>query len=795
MYLCPKNQINIMATRKRKSSKRNKHTNKYITWRILKYFLLAIISIICVCALLVASVYIGFWGTLPTYDELRHIRNDEASMLYTEDGEMIGKYYIENRTNINYKNIPSNAIDALVATEDARFYQHEGVDKISMARVFFKTFLLGKRSSGGGSTISQQLAKNLYPREEQPVNLLPIIKLKEMFIAHRLENIYSKNEILTLYLNTVYFGENTFGLESAAQKYFSVSATDLNQSQAATLIGMLKGPSYYNPRLHPERALRRRNTVINQMVKYNFLTAQEGESLKAQKLSLKYKPDNHYSGLAPYLRELIRQDAVKILEAYNATHDTQYNLYKDGLILTTTLDAEMQKYAEEAVAVHMPKLQQSYYTHLGKREPWSRNPAILKNAIQNSLIYKQLKNKGLSETEIKEELNRKKTMVVYDTQKKEREVEFSSIDSIKYYLKIFQPAVIAIDPQNGKIKAWVGGLDYKFFQYDQVIAPRQVGSVFKPVVYSAAIHNGARLDAYYSNEQRTYPEYDNWTPRNADNNYEGYYTLKGALSKSINTIAVEVLQQTGIDVVINHARSLGITTALPPYPSLALGVADIPLREMVSPFMAFANNGVLMTPYYLDEIRTRDGKIIYQAPKSVGQKVLPANEAHIMSNILASVINEGTCQRLRSTYGLQNEMAGKTGTTQNQVDGWFIGYTPRLVVGVRVGANDINIHFNSLRLGQGASMALPIYGEFMKRCERSNTYSRWKNISFPVPIMNDADNLKTPEFKDHLNFLDKLTNRKLDKVNHTEADTLSSGNEKKEGFFKRLFKRKKERKN
>ncbi len=795
MYLCPKNQINIMATRKRKSSKRNKHTNKYITWRILKYFLLAIISIICVCALLVASVYIGFWGTLPTYDELRHIRNDEASMLYTEDGEMIGKYYIENRTNINYKNIPSNAIDALVATEDARFYQHEGVDKISMARVFFKTFLLGKRSSGGGSTISQQLAKNLYPREEQPVNLLPIIKLKEMFIAHRLENIYSKNEILTLYLNTVYFGENTFGLESAAQKYFSVSATDLNQSQAATLIGMLKGPSYYNPRLHPERALRRRNTVINQMVKYNFLTAQEGESLKAQKLSLKYKPDNHYSGLAPYLRELIRQDAVKILEAYNATHDTQYNLYKDGLILTTTLDAEMQKYAEEAVAVHMPKLQQSYYTHLGKREPWSRNPAILKNAIQNSPIYKQLKNKGLSETEIKEELNRKKTMVVYDTQKKEREVEFSSIDSIKYYLKIFQPAVIAIDPQNGKIKAWVGGLDYKFFQYDQVIAPRQVGSVFKPVVYSAAIHNGARLDAYYSNEQRTYPEYDNWTPRNADNNYEGYYTLKGALSKSINTIAVEVLQQTGIDVVINHARSLGITTALPPYPSLALGVADIPLREMVSPFMAFANNGVLMTPYYLDEIRTRDGKIIYQAPKSVGQKVLPANEAHIMSNILASVINEGTGQRLRSTYGLQNEMAGKTGTTQNQVDGWFIGYTPRLVVGVRVGANDINIHFNSLRLGQGASMALPIYGEFMKRCERSNTYSRWKNISFPVPIMNDADNLKTPEFKDHLNFLDKLTNRKLNKVNHTEADTLSSGNEKKEGFFKRLFKRKKERKN
>lgn len=784
-----------MTKKRRISPPKNKHNNKHLAWKLLKYFVLVIIAIISIGTLFIATVYVGLWGKLPTYDELRHIRNNEASILYTEDGEMIGKYYIENRTNINYKNIPTNAIDALVATEDARFYQHEGVDKISMARVFFKTFLLGKRKSGGGSTISQQLAKNLYPREEQPVNLLPIIKLKEMLIAHRLENIYTKNEILTLYLNTVYFGENTFGLESAAQKYFSVSASELNQIQAATLIGILKGPSYYNPRLHPERALHRRNTVINQMVKYNFLTEEKGELLKSQKLSLKYKSDNHYSGLAPYLRELIRQDAIKIIETYNTTHHTQYNLYKDGLILTTTLDAEMQKYAEEAIANHMPLLQQSYYNHLGKKEPWSQNPDILKNAIRNSPIYKILKDKGLNEEKIKEELNRKKTMLIYDAQKKEKQVEFSSIDSIKYYLKIFQPAIIAVNPQNGKVKVWVGGLDYKFFQYDQVTAPRQVGSVFKPIVYSAAIHNGARLDAYYSNEQRIYSEYNNWTPRNADNNYKGYYTLKGALSKSINTIAVEVLQQTGINVVIKHAHSLGITAYLPPYLSLALGVADIPLQEMVSPFMAFANNGVLMTQYYLEEIKTRDGKVIYQAPKVVGKKVLPANEAHIMSNILASVINEGTGQKLRSTYGLRNEMAGKTGTTQNQVDGWFIGYTPHLVVGVRVGANDINIHFNSLRLGQGASMALPIYGELMKRCERSSTYSHWKNISFPIPIIEETNNLKIPQFKDHLNFFDKLTNRKSNKMNRVDTDSLSHISEKKEGFFKRLFKRKKDRNN
>ncbi len=784
-----------MTTKQRTLRKKKHHSNKNFNWKPIKYSLLAILAIICAGGLFILSIYIGIWGKLPTYDELRHIRNDEASMLFTEDGEMIGKYYIENRTNINYKNIPTNAINALIATEDTRFYQHEGVDKISMARVFFKTFLLGRRSSGGGSTISQQLAKNLYPREEQPVNFLPVIKLKEMFIAHRLENIYSKNEILTLYLNTVYFGENTFGLESAAQKYFSLPATELNQSQAATLIGMLKGPSYYNPRLHPERAQNRRNTVINQMVKYDFLTEERGEQLKSQKIQLKYKPDNHYSGLAPYLRERIRQDAIKIINDYNAEHNTQYNLYKDGLILTTTLDAEMQKYAEAAVDAHMPQLQKSYNSHLGKREPWSRHPEILQNAIRNSQIYKTLKNNGLSDKEIKEEMSRKKSMLIYDSQKEERQVEFSSIDSIKYYLKIFQPAVIAIDPQSGKIKAWVGGLDYKFFQYDQVIAARQVGSVFKPIVYSAAIHNGARLDAYYSNEQRSYPEYNNWTPRNADNNYEGYYTLKGALSKSINTIAVEVLQQTGIDVVINHAHTLGITADLPPYPSLALGVADIPLKEMVSPFMAFANNGVLVSQYYLEEIRTRDGKIIYKAPKPVAKRVLPANEANIMNNILSSVINEGTGQRLRSTYGLRNEMAGKTGTTQNQVDGWFIGYTPQLVVGVRVGANDVNIHFNSLRLGQGASMALPIYGEFMKRCEHSNTYSRWRNVVFPMPIMKEATHLENPEFKEHLNFIDRLTNRKLDRVSHPAADTLSFESEKKEGLFKRLFKRRKDRRN
>lgn len=770
-------------TRKKKLRSSRKKSNEF---RHLKYIFLFILILGGSVGLFVYSVYAGLWGRLPNYEELRNIRNDEASVLYSEDGNLIGKYYIENRTNVNYKNISGYAIQALIATEDVRFYQHEGVDKISMLRVFFKTFLLGDRSSGGGSTLSQQLAKNLYPREEQQVTFIPIVKLKEMFTARRLENIYSKDEILTLYLNTVSFGENTFGIESAAQKYFSTSASQLTLPQAATLIGMLKGPSRYNPRLHPQRALQRRNTVIDQMIKYDYLDEDSGNQWKAEELVLHYRPINHYSGLAPYLREKIRQDAVKILEEYNHLYGTNYNLYKDGLTLTTTLDAEMQQYAEEAVRQHLKKLQESYYTHLGKKEPWDKNPAILRNAIQKSPIYKRLQHQGLKEKEILKKMEEKKPMLVYCPEQGEKQVEYSSIDSIKYYLKILHPAMIAVEAQTGKIKAWVGDLDYKYFQYDQVEAPRQVGSVFKPVVYSAAISHGARPDAYYKNEQKTYPEYDDWSPRNSDNQYDGYYTLKGALSKSINTIAVEVLLQTGIDAVIEQARKLGIHSELPPYPSLALGVADIPLREMIDPFLCFANSGKLSSSYYLTEIKDKEGHLIYQAKPEAAKAVLPPSEAHLMSNMLAAVIDEGTGRRLRS-YGLQNEMAGKTGTTQNQVDGWFIGYNPRLVVGVRVGANDVNIHFNTIRLGQGSNMALPIFGEFMKKCLQSDTYRHWNKLSFPeAPVMQEK-NKEIPEFKEHLNLIDKITNRKLEKVKHPAETSIK---EQKEGFFKRLFKKK-----
>ena len=777
-----------------KSVARRKKTKKGRKRRVLKYILGSILLGSFLCGLFVYSVYVGLWGPLPDYQELKEIRNYEASELYSEDGELLGKYFIENRTNVKFNNISTNAINALIATEDVRFYEHQGVDKISLLRVFFKTLLLGDRSSGGGSTLSQQLAKNLYPREEQQVSFMPVIKLKEIFTAHRLEQIYSKPEILTLYLNTVSFGERTYGIESAAQKYFSVSASDLTIPQAATLIGMLKGPSWYNPRLHPERAILRRNTVIHQMVKYDFLHEEEGGRAKETALELNYKAVNHYTGLAPYLREKIRRDASEIIAAYNTTHGTAYNLYKDRLILTTTLNADMQRYAEAAVKEHMKKLQHEFYTHWENREPWYNKPQVLEQAIQNSPVYLSLKGQGYNEKQIAEIMNRKKAMMVYSAYQGEASAEMSSIDSLKHYLKILHPGMIAVEPNSGKIRVWIGDLDYKYFQYDQVEAPRQVGSVFKPVVYSAAIHNGAQLDAYYKNEQKTYKEYEDWTPRNSDNDYTGYYTLKGALSKSINTIAVEVLLQTGIEKTMVHARNLGIKSELPQYPSLALGSADIPLSEMILPYMCFANAGKLMTPYYLLEIRDQSGTVLYQAPVPESKEVLPSQEAYVMSNILSAVINEGTGRRLRTTYGLKNELAGKTGTTQNQADGWFIGYNSRIVVGIRVGANDRNIHFNSIRLGQGAHMALPIFGLFMRECLKDPAYARWESLSFPLVPVAEQKELDTPIFQEKMNLFERIGNKKLKKRALVHPTDTVVKKEKK-GFFRKignLFRKKKE---
>ena len=745
-------------------------------------------------ALFVACVYHGLWGRVPDYEELREIRQHEASTLVSADGETLGKYYVENRTEVLFGGIARAAIDALVATEDARFYEHGGVDKISLARVMVKTLLLGDRSEGGGSTISQQLAKNLYPRKLTSRWMIPVVKVKEMIVARRLESIYTKDEILTLYLNTVWFGENAYGIESAAQQYFSTTATRLSVAEAATLVGLLKGPSMYNPRLHPERALQRRNTVLDRMVEQDYLPAEEGERLKRTGLGLRYRPANHYSGPAPYLRELIRQDAARIVAAYNERHGTRYNLYTSGLEIRTTIDAEMQRYAEAAAREWMRKLQDAFYRHWEGREPWENAPEVLEKATRECATYRNLAARGMSEREILAEMRRKKRMRVYSAYQGEAEVEMSSLDSLKHYLKILQPALVAIDPRTGEVKAWVGGLDFKYFQYDQVLAARQAGSVFKPVVYSAAIEDGARLDAYYKNELKTYREYDGWTPRNSDGEYGGFYTPRGALSKSLNTVAVEVLLRTGVERVREHARRLGIPEELPAVPSLALGVAEIPLLDMTRPYLCYANDGVAREPYYIEEIRDKEGKTLYKAEPGEGRRALDANTARVMSALLSAVVTEGTGQRLTREYRLPGNVAGKTGTTQEQTDGWFIGYNPRIVVGARVGANDPQVHFRTTALGQGANTALPIFGLFMQKCLRSDTYGAWAETAFPQPRAESLKELDAPAFKERLGLWERLRNDKTENVKPDKGDTTAV--KERKGFFRRvgdLFKKKEKR--
>jgi penicillin-binding protein 1A len=752
---------NLKSTNKKKhiSSRNKKHTTHWKR-RLIKYLLVVFLLSITAVSGLFLSVYWGLWGKLPSYSELENIQNSQATKVFSDDEKLIGKYYYKfNRTNVHYNDISKHAIDALIATEDSRFYQHSGVDKRSLLRVFFKTLLLGDRSSGGGSTLSQQLCKNLYSRSGNII----VSKFKEAITATRLEKIYSKKEILALYLNTVPFGEGTYGIESASQRYFNKHAKELNLPEAATLIGMLKANTAYNPRLYPENALRRRNVVINQMVKYGVVKSKAAKNYKKTPLNIDYRRLDSNTGPATYLREGIRQEIIAFLKKYEEENGKKYNVYKDGLNIYTTLNSDLQKYAEEAVQEHMKSLQHSFYNHWKNRDPWSRKPKALKDAIKRTQRYKTLKSQGKTEKEIQKIFRKKVKMEIYSPYKGDRAIEMSPLDSVKHYLKILHTGFIAIDPRNGKVRAWVGGLDHKYFKYDMVKAKRQTGSVFKPIVYATALENGESPKTYYEDKQKEYKEFNNWSPRNSHNHYGGYYTMKGALAQSINTIAVDLAVNNGIDTVINLAHNMGIESEITPYPSMALGVSNISLYEMVQPYCIFANNGIKNKPYYISKITDKSGNILFERKQSdeVPEQIISRENANLISYMLESVVNEGTATRLRGRYRLTNAMAGKTGTTQNNVDGWFIGYNPHIVAGCRVGAEDERIHFRTTSLGQGANTALPIFALFMKKALKDSQFKYWQNLQFPSISHEEEERMNIPPFKDKLNFIEKISNEKL----------------------------------
>ncbi|MCB0650832.1 MAG: transglycosylase domain-containing protein [Saprospiraceae bacterium] len=702
--------------------------------------------------LMAVLVYKGAFGPLPNYAELKNIRNHTASEVYAKDGVLLGKYYVENRTNADFDEISPNIINALIATEDARFFEHSGIDFRAMMRVLFKSVLLSKKSSGGGSTLSQQLAKNLYPRKNYRLLAMVINKYREAFIARRLEKVYTKEELLKLYLNTVSFSENVYGIKVASQRFFDKSPENLATEEAALLIGTLKGTSLYNPVRHPDRATERRNTVLNQMSRFGNLTEAECDSLKNIPLKLKYSQEGDNKGLATYFREHLRQELEEILADHTKPDGTSYNLYTDGLKIYTTIDASMQKYAEEAINEHMPELQKAFNKEWKKGIPWEDNNA-LRNAVARSPRYKSLKAQGLSQKEIDAVFKTPVKMRVFSWTEGEVEKEMSPLDSVKYYLGLLNTGFLAIDPTTGLVKAWVGGINHKYFQYDHVKSQRQAGSTFKPIVYTQALRSGMLPCEYTENKLVMYEQFDNWEPRNADGKYGGVYSMEGALSHSVNTTTVEVALRAGIDSIRYLARAMGIKGELPSGPAIALGTGNVSLMDMIQVYGTFATRGVRPEMFYLDRVETADGKVIaaFKRPNPDNfKRVISRDHVDMMIKMMEAVVDSGTARALRYRFGLYGEFAGKTGTTQNQSDGWFVGYNPKLVAGVWVGAENPNVHFKSMRYGQGSASALPIWGLFMQKVLKDPAFKSIKKAQFTPMRDTIAAMMQCPPFLDEM---------------------------------------------
>ncbi len=729
------------SSKGRRTSKQNKLNKKLIFIWGIKLTAGALTTM----GLFVLFVYLGLFGSLPTYGELSKIKQNSASEVYSVDGKLMGRYFIQNRITIDNDNISKYVKSALIATEDSRFFEHKGVDFVSLGRVIVKSILLGDKSQGGGSTISQQLAKNLYPRKRLSFLTLPVGKTKEIFIASRLEKIYTKEEILTLYLNTVPFGESIYGIETASQRFFSKRSKNLNPAESAILVGMLAANTRYNPHRNPDLSRKRRDIVLNRMREHGDLTVEQVKKYSANPVKINYRKIDRNTGIAPYFRSHIRNKVEAILKD---EYGDEFNLYADGLKITTTINSTLQRYAEEALHMQMKRLQQEFNRHWKGREPWENVPDLYINELKNSIRYKRLKASGKSVKEIMKDMERRipTKILTYDG---EKSVTMSPVDSVKYYLKLLNAGFIAINPQNGHVLAWVGGIDHKTFQYDHVTSRRQVGSTFKPIVYTAAMIEGMEPDTYISNERHVYEEYKNWSPENHDGNYTGYYSLKGGLVNSVNTISAEVIIKTGVDEVIDVAKEMGVTAKIPAVPSIALGTAEISLLEMVRAYATFPNYGRPVETVEVLKIEDRSGNVLWeQSPNVEGEQIYDDRVAFSIIDMMRGVVERGTGRGLRTTFGLKSELGGKTGTTQNNSDGWFIGYTPGLVAGAWVGNDNPVIRFRSTYLGQGAHTALPIFARFMQKTERNPEFYDYTARSFyPLPY-DLAVQLSVPDYSE-----------------------------------------------
>jgi len=675
----------------------------------------------------------GTFGELPEVEELQNPKNNLASIVYSSDGNVLGKFYKENRVNVKYNEISPNLVNALIATEDSRFMEHSGVDLKALFRSVTGV-LTGRTSAGGGSTLTQQLAKMQFPRENLSKFQLVFRKVKEWIIAVRLEKLYTKQEIMAMYLNKFDFLNLAVGVKSASQIYFNTSPDKLNIPQAAMLVGMAKNPSLFNPVRFAERTQQRRNVVLHQMVKYDYLPQATYDSLKTQSLNLVFRPEDHNDGMATYFREYLRDNFLK---EWCLTHKKEngksYDIYRDGLKIYTTIDSRMQQYAEEAVSEHMAALQDLFFKECKNKKnapfAWNVNKDEIKNIMQTAMHrtdrYRSMKADGKTDEEIMQAFKTPVKMTVF-TWHGEVDTTLSPYDSIRYYKSFLQTGFMAMQPQTGFIKAWVGGINHTHFQYDHVkIGKRQVGSTFKPFVYALAIQEGYSPCYRIPNVRTciTTEVGEEWCPDNSagDEKFEGkILTLKVALANSLNYVSAALMKKFGPNAVVNLAHRMGITSHLDAVPALCLGVADISLYEMVGANSTFANQGTYVQPIFVTRIEDKNGKVLEEFVPNT-EEVFNEEKAFVMCELMKGVVQYGTGSRLRYRYNLTNPIAGKTGTTQNNSDGWFIGFTPDLAAGCWVGGEDRAVHFNTTDQGQGASMALPIWGKFFQKVYADKT--------------------------------------------------------------------------
>lgn len=671
-------------------------------------------------------------GKLPSFEDLENPETDLATEVYSYDGVLLGKYFYENRSNAVYEELSPYLINALIATEDIRFYEHSGIDMQGLSAIPY-SFLKGTKR--GGSTITQQLAKNLF--HEKPKTTLGRIRQKilEWFIAVKLEKSYTKEEIITMYFNTVPFGDNAYGIKSAAKTYFNTPPDSLKIEEAAILVGMLKATTYYNPRRNPENALSRRNLVISMMAKNNFILKKTADSLKTLPIELDYVTSDHNEGVAPYFRKILMLELKKWCKNNKKVDGTNYDIYKDGLKIYTSIDSRMQHYAEEAVKEHISYLQEEFYAHWKGQVPWAELPSIITDAVKRSERYRVLRKNDIPEDSIMRIFKQPVPMTVFSW-RGDIDTSMSPLDSIKYYKYFLHTGFMSMDPKTGYIKAWVGGINHNYFKYDHVNihSKRQVGSTFKPFVYTVAIDNAMSPCYEYPNVPITFEDYDNWTAQNASaKEYGGMLTLIDGLANSLNTVTAHVMYDfMPPSNVVNVAKSMGIKSDIPPYPSICLGTPDISVFEMVGAYSTFANKGFASKPIYYTRIEDKDGNLIQEFP-SERTEAISEQTSYVMLYMLQQVINKGSGMRLRFRYELKNEIAGKTGTTQNGSDGWFIGIVPQLVSGGWVGCDDRSIHFRNLEFGQGASMALPIWALFMQKVYADKTLGISEEATFDKP--------------------------------------------------------------